>query len=380
LLGFGVDFREQHNTDTYQDFVLGDPNDPEAPDPGEFPIVTNNRLEARGGRLSLYVTDRWRVMSPLVLEAGLRYDQATWTGDQDVSPRVSAAMNLGRGMTARLGWGYYRQMQGIDDVSSLNANTPYYGSELSEQWTLGWDRTGAKGSLLRIEGYYKRGSQLRPVFRNWKGAIDAFPEVNEDRVRVLPDRNEGKGVEIYYDRPIGERLTMRASYAYSVADEDVIDVLNVNEAGRPPFDQHHPNPQDQAHAANADLTYRVNGWSINGSFAWHTGWPSTEEQLVTVTNANPPPATEQAPRPIRLWGERLPDYLRLDLRLMRSFLTPWGTFGTSLEVINVTNSTNVFGYDYFRTRDASGNIVLEQGEETWFSLFPNLGVTWSVSF
>lgn len=380
LVGFGVDFREQHNTDTYQDFVTGDPNDPEAPDPGEFPIITNNKLEARGSRLSLYLTDRWRVVSPLVVEAGVRFDRATWTGDDDVSPRASAALNLGRGMTARIGWGYYRQMQGIDDVSSLDATTPYYPSELSEQWTVGWDRTGAKGSLIRVEGYYKKGTNLRPVFRNWKGAIDAFPEVNEDRVKVFPDRNAGKGIEVYFDRPIGERLTMRASYAYSVADEDVVKILNVNEAGSPPFDPNHPNPQDQTHAANADLTYRVGEWSMNGSFAWHTGWPSTEEQLVTVVNANPPPPTEQAPRPIKLWGERLPDYLRLDLRVNRRWATPWGAIGASLEVVNVTNNTNVFGYDYFRTKDASGNIVLEQGEETWFSIFPSLGVTWSWSF
>ena len=380
LLGFGVDFREQHNTDTFQDFVLGDPNDPEAPDPGEFPVITNNKLEARGSRLSFYLTDRWRVASPLVLEAGVRYDQATWTGDEDVSPRVSAALNIGRGMMVRLGWGHYYQMQGIDDVSSLNVGTPYYGSELSEQWTAGWERTGAKGSLLRVEGYYKKGSQLRPVFRNWKGAIDAFPEVNEDRVKVFPDRNEGKGLEIYYDRPLGEKLTMRASYAYSVADEDVVNIVNVNEAGSPPFDKHHPNPEDQSHAANADLTYRLGAWSINGSFAWHTGWPSTEEQLVTVTNANPPPPTEQAPRPIKLWGARLPDYMRLDMRVMRKWSTRMGEIGASLEVVNLTNNTNVFGYDYFRKKDASGNIVLEQGEETWFSIFPNLGLTWSFRF
>jgi len=379
LLSFGVDYRGQHNTDTFQDIVFGDPNDPEAPEPGDT-VVTNNHIETRGSRLSLYLSDRWRVVSPLVVEAGVRYDRATWTGDDDVSPRASAALDLGRGMTARVGWGYFRQMQGIDDVSSLDATRTYFRSELSEQWTAGWDRVGAKGSLIRVEGYYKRGSHLRPVFRNWKGAIDAFPEVNEDRIKVFPDRAEGKGVEIYFDRPIGERLTARASYAYSVADEGVVKIENVNEAGQPPYDLHHPNPQDQAHAANADLTYRVGGWSVNGSFAWHSGWPSTEEHLETVVNANPPPATEEAARPIKLYGARLPDYLRLDMRVNRRWPTRWGAFGASLEVINVTNNTNVFGYDYFRTQDSSGSIVLEQGEETWFSIFPSLGITWSASF
>ena len=379
LLSFGVDFRSQENKDTYVATTYGDPNDPEAPDPGEFPVSVNERLTKKGNRLALYLSDRWRVARPLVVEAGLRFDRATWTGDEDVSPRLSAAMDLGRGMTARVGWGYYRQMQGIDDVSSLDATTPYFPSELSEQFTAGWERTGAKGSQFRIEGYYKRGSNLRPVFRNWKGAVDAFPEINEDRIKVFPDRNEGKGVEVYFDRPIGERLTMRASYSYSVADEEVKQILNVNENGSPTFDLSHPNPQDQTHAANADLTYRVGSWSVNGSFAYHSGWPATEEHLVTVPNAEPPPPQTQAAKPIKIYGARLPDYLRLDARVVRKFRTPWGEFGTSLDVINLTNNTNVHGYDYIRIQDGSG-FRLEQGEETWFTIFPSLGITWSRSF
>jgi hypothetical protein len=72
--------------------------------------------------------------------------------------------------------------------------------------------------------------------------------------------------------------------------------------------------------------------------------------------------------------------MRFDMRLTRRWPTRMGEFGASLEVINATNHTNVFGYDYFRFRDPSGQLALEQGEETWFSVFPNLGVTWSVSF
>ncbi len=378
LLSFGVDFRKQHNTDRYQSVVYQDPDDPEAPAPGEFPIVTNNRIEISGSRFACYLSNRWRVVSPLVLETGVRYDRATWTGDHDVTPRVSAAWDLGRGMMARVGWGYYRQMQGIDDVSTLNATTNYYRSELSEQWTAGWDRVGAKGSLIRVEGYSKRGSDLRPVFRNWKGAIDAFPEPNEDRIKVFPDGTASKGVEVYFDRPLAERLTARASYSYTVADEDVVKIENVNVSGSPPFDLSHPGPQDQAHAANADLTYRIRGWSFNGSFAYHSGWPSTEEQLVSVINSSGQP--EQAARPIKIYGERLPDYMRFDVRVTRKWPTRWGEFGTSLEVINATNHTNVFGYDYFRLEDSAGQITLEQGEEIWFSTFPSLGITWSVSF
>jgi hypothetical protein len=378
ILSFGVDFRQQHNDDKSQSTVFGDPDDPEPPAPGEFPILTNTHFVKGGSLLAAYLSNRWRVLDPLVLEAGVRYDQATWTGDNDWSPRVSAAMNLGRGMTARLGWGYYRQMQGIDDVATLNNATTYYRSELSEQWTAGWDWAGAKGSLLRVEGYWKRGTHLRPVFRNWKGAIDAFPEPNEDRIEVFPDHNGSQGVEVYFDRPLGEHFTARASYAYSVADEDVVKIVNVNSLDPLTYDLSHPNPQDQQNAANADLTWRTGRWSLNGSFAWHSGWPATLEHFVDVLNDLGQP--DKAIRPEKIYGARLPDYMRFDLRVNRKWPTRLGEFGASLEVINLSNNENVFGYDYSRQKDAAGNLVLEQGLETWFSIFPNLGITWSTNF
>ena len=379
LASLGIDFRQQHNDDKYQTKVFQDPDDPEAPDPAEFPIITNTKFVKGGSRFSAYLSDRWRVVDPLVLEVGARYDHATWTGDDDASPRASAAMSLGRGMTARLGWGYYRQMQGIDDVVALNNATTYYRSELSEQVTAGWDWAGAKGSMLRIEGYWKRGTHLRPVFRNWKGAIDAFPEPNEDRILVHPNHNGSRGFEVYFDRPLGEHLTARASYSYAVADEHVTRIDNVNNPAEAlSYDLSHPNPQDQSQAANADLTYRIRRWSLNGSFAYHDGWPATHEHLVPVINDLGQP--DQAVRPEKLYAERLPDYLRLDLRATRRWPTRLGEFGASLEVINVTNHSNVFGYDYFRYRDDAGQLVLGRGDETWFSIFPNLGLTWSVNF
>jgi len=378
LLNLGLDVRQQRNRDRFHTIVYNDPDDPEPPDPGEFPIVTNTSFRKSGTRLSAYASDRWRVTRPLVLEAGVRYDHATWTGDDDVSPRVSAALDLGHAMTARIGWGVYRQIQGIDDVAALNNATTYYRSERSEQWTIGWDRVGAKGSVLRVEGYYKRGTQLRPVFRNWKGAVDAFPEPNEDRIEVFPNHTASQGVEVYFDRPLGEHWTMRASYSFAIADEDVRLIRNVNSPDPLTYDLSHPNPQDQRHAANADLTYRIRRWTVNGSFAFHSGWPSTPEHLVPVTNDLGQP--DFAIRPGKLYSERLPDYLRLDLRITRRWPTRLGEFGGSLEVINVTNHANVFGYDSFRIKDANGRITMERGEETWFSIFPNLGFTWSVHF
>jgi hypothetical protein len=51
-----------------------------------------------------------------------------------------------------------------------------------------------------------------------------------------------------------------------------------------------------------------------------------------------------------------------------------------IELVNLTNHSNVFGYDCFRTFDSAGNIVLARDDETWFTILPSIGVSWSGTF
>jgi hypothetical protein len=40
----------------------------------------------------------------------------------------------------------------------------------------------------------------------------------------------------------------------------------------------------------------------------------------------------------------------------------------------------VFGYDYFLRRDDSGQIVLDRGDEIWFTILPSVGIVWNKRF
>jgi len=370
ILSSGIDARRLHNTDSFQEVVGQDPNDP-SQDPGIYPLTTNTRFEKGGSRVGLYLSSRWRVASPLTLEIGGRYDRASYTGDRDFSPRTGAAFDLGHRRTLRLGWGRYRQIQGIDDVAVLNDAGRFFPSELSEQWTAGLEQAFADGTFLRIEGYLKDGSGLRPVYRNWKNAPDTFPETNEDRILVFPRESRSRGVELYFARDLSQRLAMRASYALSKANEQAPRIDNVNAAEPIAFDTTHPTPQDQRHAGNLDFTYRLTSWSLNGSLAFHSGWPGTLEALVPVTNEDG--NADTTVRPVKLYGSRLPSYLRFDVRATRK----WNRWRFFVELVNLTNHSNVFGYDYFRTLDGAGNISLARDDEKWFTILPSIGVSWS---
>ncbi|MGQ0648496.1 MAG: hypothetical protein ACT4P7_13105, partial [Gemmatimonadaceae bacterium] len=182
-----------------------------------------------------------------------------------------------------------------------------------------------------------------------------------------------------HDRSLGRQIHLRAGYALAVVEERVSRIDHVNDPLKPPFDSTHPWPQDQRHALNVDVSYRpFSNWSINSAFTFHSGWPYTDEKGVLVRKRNG--TTDLAVRPDSLYAKRLPAYQRMDLRVTRRKQTPRGEFRFFFEVINLTNHENVLGYDIFRVRDASGSLKLERDPETWFTILPSLGVSWSKRF
>lgn len=176
---------------------------------------------------------------------------------------------------------------------------------------------------------------------------------------------------MYFSRDLGRHLAVRASYAFSRAEEEVDRIENVNSSDPLAYDTKHPGPQDQRHAANLDFTYRRGSWSLNGSLAFHSGWPGTLEELMPVTNEDGQPDT--AVRPVKIYGSRLPSYFRFDFRATKK----WSRWQVFVELVNLTNHSNVFGYDYYRTRDGAGTIGLVRDNEKWFTILPSVGVAWS---
>lgn len=379
ILEFGYDLRSLHADYGLTSSVGQNPDDTTPDTLGYYPQVTRTAIKRPGTTIAGYVSNRLQVAAPLVLELGLRYDHAAYTRDTDLSPRVNALVRLSDRSSLRAGWGHYRQRQGIADLAALDGLNQYFPSELSKQVTIGFEHSFPDGGTLRMEGYYKTGSRLRPVYRNWKGGIDVFPESNEDRILVSPERNTSKGIELFHERHFGIKWSVQAGYALAFANERVSSIVNVNDPTPIVFDRTHPWPQDQRHAVNLDLTYRPGRtWSVNAAYTFHTGWPATTESVVTVTG--PGGQSESAVKPDELYGGRLPSYQRLDIRVTRRKPTRGGEFRVFFEVINLTNHRNVLGYDYFRANDPSGGIRLQRSLESWFSILPSIGVSWSRRF
>ena len=379
VLDWGYDVRWMDAHFDWTNRVRQNPDDPTPDTVGYYPHVTRRAKDAVGSTTGAYVSDRLQVLGPLSLELGLRYDAASYTHDRDWSPRLHALVRLSDRSALRAGWGQYRQRQGIADENAFDRLNRYFPSELSRQWTVGLEHRYADGGSLRAEWYYKDGSRLRPILRNWKSGLNVFPESSEDRILVYPMTTTSKGMELYHDGSIGRRVNVRAGYALAFVEERVGRIDSVNDPRKPPFNSIHPSPQDQRHALNVDVRYRMSGnWSVTTALTYHTGWPFTYELGVPVQRRNG--TMDLAVRADTLYGRRLPPYQRVDVRLTRRKQTANGEFRFFVEVINLTNHENVLGYDVFRIRDASGALALERSAETWFSILPSLGLSWSKRF
>ena len=379
VLDAGYDLRVMHADFDWENRVTQNPDDPTPDTTGYYPRVTRRAKQTRGRTLGAYVSNRLQVADPLTLELGLRYDGATYTHDADWSPRLHGLVRLSERNNLRAGWGQYRQRQGIADENAFDKLNRYFPSELSQQWTLGFEHRYAGGGFLRAEAYHKTGSRLRPILRNWKSGLNVFPESAEDRLLVYPETSVSRGLELYHDRNLGKRLSLRAGYALAFVEEKVSRIDQVNDPLKPPFDSTHAWPQDQRHALNMDLSYRpFANWTMTGAWTYHTGWPYTREIGVPVRRRNG--TTDLAVRPDTLYGRRLPAYNRMDLRVTRRRVTPDGEFRFFFEVINLLNHENVLGYDVFRVQDPGGALRLQSDPETWFSILPSLGISWSKRF
>ncbi|MEO8577086.1 MAG: TonB-dependent receptor [Gemmatimonadales bacterium] len=379
LLDWGYDLRSMSASFNWENRVTQNPDDPTPDTLGFYPKITRRTKKTDGRTIGAYVSNRIQLFDPLALEAGIRYDGATYTHDSDWSPRIHALIRLSQKTSLRTGWGYYRQRQGIADENAFDTLNRYFPSELSKQWTVGLEHRYAVGGSLRAEAYYKRGSNLRPVLRNWKSGLNVFPESSEDRILVYPEESWSKGFEVYHDRKLGNRMTVRGGYAMAFTEERVSRIVQVNDPLKPPFDSTHPGPQDQRHALNLDLSYRpFSNWSLTTAYTFHSGWPFTDEKGVVVKKRNG--TTDLAVRPDSLYAGRLPAYHRVDLRLTRRRRSPNGELRFFVEVINLTNHENVLGYDVFRVSDPVTGLRLARDPETWFSILPSAGVSWSRKF
>ncbi len=226
--------------------------------------TTRAKLDPSGERVGGYLSNRFRIFRPLTAEIGLRYDYTSYTHDRLFSPRFNIVTMLGKQTFLRGGWGHFYQSQGIHEIELAEGEDAFYSAELAEHWVAGVEHTFRNGFNFRLEGYYKKMSDLRPDYRRWSNEIEIFPEVY-DRFKLNFLGATSKGIETYFKYDRGGKFTWWISYALAYADEDVRSLVYegveyTEKSGE------YPGRYDQRHTIYLDFNYRPNrNWHLNVS-------------------------------------------------------------------------------------------------------------------
>lgn len=326
-----------------------------------------------GHQLGSYLSSRLQIFNPLALEAGLRYDYSSYTGDKLWSPRVGMVFSFSNTTSLRAGWGYYYQSQNIDDLRIEFGENSYYPAELSEHYVLGFEHRFNNGTQLRAEGYLKRISDLQDYYVTFANIDEFFPETRDDLIKLIRDKATTKGIELYVKHDTGNKFSWWLSYVLSGATDHVTDLQYTG----PLLHQTGTLPRfwEQRHTANLDVNFRPNRkWHFNFAWQYRSGWPYTPFEVKRIARDDGTFAYYHD------WGLfnslRYPAYHRLDVRINRHFYSARGKITTFLHIINAYNHENVNNYDFSILEENAGSFRSEIDTETWFPILPFIGVSW----
>ena len=323
--------------------------------------TADTHLRPAGDRFGTFITTRLQTPGALILEPGLRFDHDSATGDDDISPRLAAALALGARTILRASWGTYAQAQGLHELSVPDGETRLNRAEVAEHRIVGLEHRLAANLSLRLEAYERLTRHVRPRWDNTVNLYNIFPEIQSDRTRLAPSSARARGVEVLLERRNQRGFGWTASYALARAEE----ILN----GRAV-----PAARDQRHTVRLEATYALNTrWNFSASWHYHSGWPTTEVSYILIPLNNGKRYAQRVVGPA--YAAQLPDYHRLDLRATRRWEFRRSQLTASVDLFNAYNRTNLIGYAYSPV--VSGTTVKTSREaRDLLPLLPSVGVTW----
>ncbi len=333
--------------------------------PTGAPIVVDRRIQAQpsGLRLEAYAAAKAKVLAPLTVEAGLRWGRQTYSGDEQIDPRVNLVWAAGQRTTVRAAWGLFHQSQRIDELQVEDGVRDFFPAQRAEHRLVSVEHDFDAGYRFKAAAYWKEMSHLRPRFENLFNPIELIPEGESDRIEIAPSGATAKGLELFLRGGPSKAIDWWAGYTLSSADDEV--------SGRS-----EPRSWDQRHTLNWGLGWRIGpGWEVDLAGTHHTGWPTTRVEARSVTDPNGGVSIQPTLGPRN--AERFPSYGRLDLKLVRRVRLPESTLTVLLEVLNVLNQRNVCCVDEFRFLPRAGGAVKVDGVgDTWMERVPTFGIAW----
>ena len=332
-----------------------------------FPVSA--AFSKHGSQLGAYIAPRWRPTRWLVAEIGARFDDATWSHDQSVSPRANVMFTLSPTTTLRVAAGRYTQPQQAFALQVQDGVTQFGNEDVAEHRVMGLEQRFGLFAIAKVEAYERKVTYESPRYLNLRGDLQVFPELEQDRVLFPATHGRATGVE-FSVRGLGAgEWDWAASYTHA----NVSDRLGTVDV---------PRKWDQPHTFYVDATWRPvdSDWRLSLAFQAHSGWPEAPVQFVADTVHNSKGVrsvtvlTQYGPANA-LGTRRMPWYHRVDARLTRDVALRHGKLSFFVDLFNVFDAENPAAYNY-RTSVSGNSILVTRTPDPQIGRLPSAGITW----
>jgi hypothetical protein len=318
-----------------------------------------------GRQYAVYLQSRWRLRDNLILDAGVRWDQQTYTtaqNDDQTSPRFNLLYQLGERTEFRLGFGRYYQAQEINELQVQDGIANYYAAQRARHLVASVSHMLTSGIDIRAEYYEKKYNSLMPRYENAFDSLVLVPELQIDRVRVDASSANARGAELMITgNDSADSLLWWLSYSWAKI-EDMLPGGDVKRSW------------DQTHTVKAGINWDWKKWSFSAAGSVHTGWPQTSLGVESVSN--PDGSTSLVATTSDRNAYRYSPFHTLDVRASRQFDVRIGELTGFIEITNLYNQENPCCTKYRLVPDADGNPVLSAKQGNWLPIVPSLGVVW----
>ena len=281
----------------------------------------------------------WRI------ETGLRYD------GQDIDPvhvsefsaRVNVDYKLSEAWRFALNVGRYTQQQHLYEIQIDDGRAELFNPQHSDQINLSGIYAPNDKLRVRLDLYLRQIGNPWSHFENLYNTWVLIPELQGDRFEIETSKARMRGAELSLSYKVSETLSWYINATRASAEETTLS----REVAR---------PWDQELAVKAGLSWQSARWRLGLKGSYHSGLPTTE--FVTTDDQ----LTGS------LYGSRLPSFFTIDAHVSRMIAVPRGSLEVYLDVTNLTDRSNVGGYEY--------SSATERDAQEMLPLLPVLGVSW----
>ena len=254
---------------------------------------------------------------------GARMDGVQHSGQHPVSPQASGAVQVARATELQLGYARYTQ-PGTDFGQSglggcFQGGDPF---ERADHYTAGIEQRVGETTRVRVQAFDRELTSEVEISRPSPCPYAFFPGT-----RTVA-KSYSRGMQVMLQRRSANRLSGWIGYTYVQARNSGRVVVRPGVAALGPS---YASSADQPHSVNAFAVYRLRPTvNLGAKFLFGSGFPSIAGYEFNASGiAEPVPPT------------RIPDYLRADFRVDKSWAFKRWKMTLYGELLNFTNHYNV---------------------------------------